>query len=126
MVKALGGVFLYSENPRVLAEWYSVHLGITYEYSEEHSAYYVSFPYKEVDSERRSYTVFSILHNRSRPFVDGKIFTLNLRVSGIQELTDRLLTARIEVRGPERHDEGIFAWLVDPEGNYIELWEDPA
>jgi catechol-2,3-dioxygenase len=35
-----------------------------------------------------------------------------------------LNSKRIEVRGPEFHDEGTFAWLNDLEGNYIELWEE--
>ncbi len=124
MVTALGGIFLYSENPKVLAAWYTDNFGLHYEYSEDYSAYYISFPYRELESEKRRYTVFSILHNHSRPFVDGKFFTINLRVVKIESLIAKLRENRVEVRGPETHDEGKFAWLVDLEGNYIELWED--
>ncbi len=124
MVIALGGLFLYSENPKVLAKWYSDNLGLTYEYAEDYSAYYISFPYREMDNEKKRYTVFSILHNDSRPFVDGKFFTINLRVSNIDSVIQKLAQNRVEVRGPEQHDEGKFAWLVDLEGNYIELWQD--
>lgn len=124
MIKALGGVFLYSENPKVLAKWYTDNLGLHYEYTEDYNAYYISFPYRDMDSDKARYTVFSILHNKSRPFVEGKVFTVNLRVADMDALIARLREKRMEVRGPEVHDEGKFAWLVDLEGNYIELWQD--
>ena len=27
------------------------------------------------------------------------------------------------VKGPESHENGHFAWLLDPEGNKVELWQ---
>lgn len=126
MVKALGGVFLYSENPKVLAEWYSKHLGLNYEYTENYEAYYVTFPYKESEKDVERYTIFSILYNKHRPFVDGKFFTINLRVENLKGIIEHLTQNNIEVRGPEFHEEGSFAWTNDVEGNYIELWEDKA
>ena len=27
------------------------------------------------------------------------------------------------IRGPESHENGKFAWIMDPEGNKVELWE---
>lgn len=126
MVKALGGVFLYSENPKVLADWYAEHLGLDYEYTENHEAYYVTFPYMEADTGTERYTIFSILYNKNRPFVDGKFFTVNLRVENLRGIIDRLQEHNIEVRGPEFHEEGSFAWTNDVEGNYIELWEDKS
>lgn len=124
MVKSLGGIFLYSENPKLLADWYSSHFGLEYEYTENHEAYYVTFPYREMDAETRRYSIFSILYNRHRPFVDGKVFTINLRVENLIGIISRLSANNIAVRGPEFHEEGTFAWLNDLEGNYIELWEE--
>ncbi len=126
MVQALGGIFLYSENPKVLAEWYSKYLGLSYEYTESHEAYYVTFPYRELSGENKSYTIFSILYNSNKPFVDGKTFTINLRVVNMQDILKHLEENRIEVQGPEFHEEGTFVWLNDVEGNYIELWEQSA
>lgn len=126
MVKAIGGVFLYSENPRYLAEWYAETLGLDYDYTEAPKAYCVSFSYREKEANRDRYTLFSILYNRYRPFVDGKFFTINLRVENISTVLRKLAELNITVRGPEKHDEGTFAWINDPEGNYIELWEDAA
>ncbi len=124
MVIALGGIFIYSENPKSLAEWYSSALGISYEYTETYKAFYVSFPYTEAESEKKRYTAFSILYNDRRPFLQGKAFTINLRVDDLEETVKTLNSKQVAVRGIEVHDEGKFAWLNDPEGNYIELWED--
>lgn len=124
MKTTLGGIFLYSENPKYLAEWYTENFEIEYEYAENHQAYYVSFPYTTKDGKSESYTVFSILYNKHRPFVDGKFFTLNLRVENMEEILAKLNENNVEIRGPEGHDEGKFAWTNDPEGNFIEIWED--
>ncbi len=124
MVAGLGGVFIYSENPKVLADWYTEHLGLAYEYTENHQAYYVTFPYLERNSQRERYTIFSILHNADRPLVAGKAFTINLRVENMEALLGKLRDGHVEVRGPEFHEEGTFAWINDIEGNFIELWED--
>jgi predicted enzyme related to lactoylglutathione lyase len=124
MKTTLGGIFLYSENPKFLADWYSSNFGLTYEYAEDYKAYYISFPYLEEEGGKKRYSVFSILYNKHRPFVDGKFFTINLRVSDMEETLKRLIENKVEVRGPETHDEGIFAWANDPEGNFIEIWED--
>ncbi len=124
MVKAIGGIILYSENPKILAEWYEKTLGLHYDYTEVQKAYCVSFPYREKHEDRDCYALFSILYNKHRPFVDGKFFTLNLRVENLGAILRTLIELKVPVRGPEKHDEGTFAWINDPEGNYIELWEE--
>lgn len=124
MITALGGIFIYSENPEHLAEWYEKSLGLKYEYTEKSKAYYITFPYRERESGKSRYSIFSILHNESRPFISDKSFTINLRVTNLEEMTARLNSLNISFLGIEIHDEGKFAWVKDPEGNYIELWED--
>jgi catechol-2,3-dioxygenase len=42
----------------------------------------------------------------------------------MDETLERLKKNNVEVRGPETHDEGKFAWTNDAEGNFIEIWED--
>ncbi|NEN24975.1 VOC family protein [Cryomorpha ignava] len=126
MIVALGGIFIYSENPKRLAEWYEKSLGLNYEYTEQSTAYYITFPYRETDSDHLRYTIFSILYNENRPLISDKSFTINLRVNNLEEMVEKLKSLKIEVLGIENHDEGKFAWVNDPEGNYIELWEDSA
>ena len=36
----------------------------------------------------------------------------------------QLRAAGVEaVAGPESHENGKFAWIMDPEGNKVELWQ---
>lgn len=124
MVIALGGIFIYSEEPQRLARWYEKHLGLVYEHIEEDEVYYVSFPHRELDSDKKSYTVFSILSTDFRPFINDKSFTVSLRVSDLDGMVEKLKSARIVVRDIAEHHGGKYTWINDPEGNYIELWED--
>ena len=52
------------------------------------------------------------------------MFTLNLRVNSLDETIAHLKSKGVEVKGAEVHPEGKFAWANDPEGNFLELWED--
>jgi catechol-2,3-dioxygenase len=123
-VAAIGGVFIYSENPKELAEWYKKHLGIEYEYTQEYNAFYYSFKYLDIDSKKKYYTAWSILSSKLRPKLDFKAFTVNYRVYDIENTVNNLKLQGINIRGVDTYPEGKFAWLDDPEGNHIELWED--
>lgn len=52
---------------------------------------------------------------------------INYRVDDLDALLEQLLAAGIEI-DPKREnsDYGRFAWIVDPEGNRIELWQSAA
>ena len=51
-------------------------------------------------------------------------FMINYRVDDLRALIVKLTAADVEIlKGPQYHENGIFAWIVDPEGNKIELWE---
>jgi len=75
-------------------------------------------------------TVFSLFKADSSYFGGPQPFMLNLRVEGLDALLVRLAAEGVTVL-PERQEEpyGRFAWILDPDGNRIELWEpssDPA
>jgi len=124
MVANIGGVFLYSENPKQLAEWYAMALNIQFEFTPDFKVYYISYPYREADTEKATYTVFSIMHREKRPRPEHRLFTLNLRVRNLEKLAEHFKNHHIPFKGIETHPEGKFGWIDDPEGNYIELWED--
>lgn len=126
MVVALGGIFIYSEEPKKLAEWYEQFLGLKYEYTENNQVYYVSFPHREAESDLKRYTVFSILSTDHRPLLSDKSFAVSLRVLNLKELIENLKNADVVIRDIEEHDGGKYTWINDPEGNYIELWEDDS
>ena len=48
----------------------------------------------------------------------------NYRVENLEELLKMLKDEGIEQVGKmETYEYGKFAWIMDPEGNKIELWE---
>jgi predicted enzyme related to lactoylglutathione lyase len=52
---------------------------------------------------------------------------VNYRVDDLDGLLRQLEDAGVEVDLRQQNDEfGRFAWIVDPEGNRIELWEPPS
>ena len=69
-------------------------------------------------------TVFSPFKRDSDYFDAKQPFMLNLRVQDLDGLLKKLEAAEVRI-DPKRQDEdyGRFAWIYDPEGNKIELWE---
>jgi predicted enzyme related to lactoylglutathione lyase len=54
-------------------------------------------------------------------------FMINYRVDDLGEMIERLRAGGVEViQGPESHENGRFAWIMDPDGNKVELWEPMA
>ena len=124
IIAAIGGVFIYSENPKELAEWYKKHLLIDWEFTEEYGSYYATFFYKDAADGKKYCTVWSILGSNVRPKLDFRAFTVNYRVNNIDKAVEHVKSLGVEVRGVDVYPEGKFAWIEDPEGNHIELWED--
>ncbi len=125
LVAHVGGTFIYSKNPKELADWYKSRLGINYDHYEGHGVYYCAMPYKDVDNDQKSYIVWSIMDSANRPTVEGKVFCINYRVHNLADTLEHLksLGETLE-KEPETYEQGKFAWIYDPDGNYIELWED--
>ncbi|MFT5238457.1 MAG: putative enzyme related to lactoylglutathione lyase [Flavobacteriaceae bacterium] len=49
---------------------------------------------------------------------------MNFRVENLRELLRVLKNEGVTIVGEiEEYDYGIFGWILDPEGNKIELWE---
>ena len=123
-VENLGGVFIYANDSKNLADWYQEHLGLTHETWGDSGVYYISFPYFDSQNASR-YVAWSIMPSKTKlPLKTPKIFTVNLRVSNIESVVEKLESKGIKVKAIEHHDQGKFAWCEDIEGNHIELWED--
>jgi glyoxylase I family protein len=122
MAKAVGvgGVFFKARDPKALSQWYETHLGIGGRVSKE--ALMFEGP------ESAGATVLGLFAADTKYFGDGpQTFMLNFRVTGLDELLAKLAKAGVRV-DPKRGDEGYgrFAWIWDPEGNRVELWEPAA
>lgn len=126
MIEQIGGVFLYSNSPKALAEWYQKAFQLEYQFEMEDSLFGLSLFYTDEQQQKR-YVVFSIAKAKE-PLSESreKTFTLNLRVKDMDAQLAHLKQAGVDYRGPEIHEEGKFAWIQDPDGNYLEMWEDPG
>jgi len=53
-----------------------------------------------------------------------KQFMMNFRVENLVELLETLKKEGVKVVGEiEEYEYGKFGWILDPEGNKLELWE---
>ena len=76
-------------------------------------------------AEDEGFTVWHIAEKESDWFSpsDGP-FMINYRVDNLVEMIAQLRAGGVEVvAGPESHENGKFAWIMDPEGNKVELLE---
>ncbi len=122
-VTGLGGVFFKAEDPEAMKAWYRDHLGI-----EPDPGGYVSFLWRPMDEpDRVARTAWSPFDADTGYFAPSeKPWMLNYRVDDLDALLDQLREAGVEVVGDvEEYEYGRFGWIVDPEGNKVELWEPP-
>lgn len=123
-VEGLGGVFLKAKDPKALSDWYERVLGVPFEGNS-----YVVLPFTGEDgTPSAAYNILSFSPMDSDYFKPAlSQAMLNLRVSGLRELLEDLKKAGVTLVGDMVEGEyGSFGWILDPEGNKIELWEPPA
>lgn len=54
-------------------------------------------------------------------------FMINYRIDDMAGMIAQLTAAGIAIlKGPDQAENGKFAWVMDPEGNKVELWEPRA
>ena len=120
-VTGIGGIFFKSRNDSgALAAWYQKHLGIPV---ESWGGAVLRWP--DDEGEDKGLTVWSVAANDSKWFSPSEsAFMINYRVDNLGELIAQLRADGVEiVNGPESHENGKFAWIMDPDGNKVELWE---
>ena len=116
-VVGLGGVFFKAKDPKALYEWYRKHLGI--ESVEGAGAMWG-------DADHPGSNVFAIFPQTTKYFAPSESsFMINFRVDNLQELVKALREEGVPVEKVEEHEYGKFGWIMDPEGNRVELWEPP-
>lgn len=121
-VRGIGGVFLKARSPEDLREWYRRHLGL------EAGPQGADFLWRSHDRpDRVERTVWSVFPRDSDYFgSSGQQFMVNYIVDDLDGLLARLAESGIHpVKDPEEYPYGRFAWVLDGEGNRIELWEPP-
>lgn len=123
-VTGIGGVFFKSKDPKALGEWYRTHLGLDVEE-------WGGVAFRWVTPENPSGTGTTIWN----PFTEAtgyfapstSSFMINYRVDDLHALLAQLRSEGCAVDAKVDESEyGKFGWVMDPEGNRIELWQPPA
>jgi predicted enzyme related to lactoylglutathione lyase len=118
MAKAvgIGGIFLKARDPQALALWYAEHLGVP---TQDGGSLAFDGP------ESAGMTVFAHFPLNTKYFGEGDQHAMiNFRVDDLDALLAQLAAAGVRI-DPKREDHsyGRFAWIWDPEGNRVELWQ---
>lgn len=121
-VTGIGGVFFRSKDPLKLLEWYEKHLGLRRDWEKG-----ASFRWLEAESGSEAMTVWSPFPENSQYFGEGEQqYMLNYRVDDLDAVLSLLRSEGVHVYDEREESEyGRFAWIRDPEGRKIELWEPP-
>ena len=120
-VTGIGGIFFKASDPKASMEWYKTHLGI-----EMEGAYGANFSWRTgADPSKKAFTIWSPMKESTTYFSPSQQpFMVNFRVENMEALLAELAAAGIEQVGQmETHEYGKFAWIMDPNGVKIELWE---
>lgn len=120
-VTGIGGVFFKSTaDNAALSKWYSDMLGISL---EEWGGAVLNW--QNDTAEDGGMTVWNVAEKGSEWFAPSKSsFMINYRVDDMAGMIKHLTKNGVEIHsGPESHENGKFAWIIDPEGNKVELWE---
>lgn len=115
-VTGIGGLFFRARDSAALAKWYEEHLGVSPVPST-----YEQPPWQQAAGP----TVFAPFTEATEYFGDReKMWMINFRVRDLAAMVAQLRAADIDVDvDPNEYPNGLFARLVDPEGNPIQLWE---
>ena len=120
-ITGIGGVFFLSKGAgKDTSAWYEKHLGLKL---EDFGA--AIMKWGDDTAEDGGMTVWHVADHDSEWFGPSESrFMINYRVDDIEEMVEQLTSAGVEiVQGPEYHENGAFAWILDPDGNKVELWE---
>lgn len=114
-VTGIGGVFYKVADPETTRAWYEATLGIGGEWG-------AMFPFKKDDAEAFSlFTPFKADTDYFAPSAER--FMINLRVDDLDGLVVDLQDKGIEILGRQDEEYGRFAWILDPDGVKVELWQ---
>ncbi|MHA7055622.1 VOC family protein [Aquimarina sp. M1] len=117
-VTGLGGFFFKTKDPKTTKEWYGKHLGLPVD------DYGCTFWWKDKEGNDCS-TQWSPFKDDTTYFSPStKEFMMNFRVENLTALLKTLKQEGVTIVGEiEEYEYGKFGWILDPDGNKIELWE---
>jgi catechol 2,3-dioxygenase-like lactoylglutathione lyase family enzyme len=114
-VTGLGGVFYKAADPDRSRAWYQETLGIGGEWG-------AIFPFKKDYPE--GYSLLSPFKAETDYFAPSESpFMINLRVDDLDAMVAELEAKGIDILGRQDEEYGTFAWILDPDGIKVELWQ---
>ncbi len=121
-VTGIGGIFIGAKDPKALCAWYKAHLGIDV-------LDWGGTAFRWVDdagAPQAGTTVWSVSDGANFA-PSNSTFMVNYRVDDLHGLLSVLRTEGCQVLDKiEESEYGKFGWVMDPEGNKVELWQPPA
>jgi predicted enzyme related to lactoylglutathione lyase len=123
-VTGIGGIFFKARDPVSLRAWYKRHLGVDVQD-------WGGAAFRWTDGEGNptaGTTVWNISDGSNDYFAPGSSsFMVNYRVADLHALVRALREEGCQVLDRTEESEfGKFGWVMDPDGNKVELWEPPA
>ena len=114
-VTGLGGIFYKVSDTERTKAWYQENLGVGGEWG-------AMFPFKQDDAE--GFALLSPFKAETEYFAPSDApFMINLRVDDLEGMIADLAAKGIEILGRQDEDYGLFAWVLDPDGIKVELWQ---
>ena len=115
-ITGLGGIFYKVEDPERTRTWYQEMLGIGGEWGAH---------FRWADEPQDDPYSLASPFKASTDYFDPSqsSFMVNYRVDDLDVFVEALKAKGIELLGSQDEDYGKFAWIVDCDGNKIELWQ---
>jgi catechol 2,3-dioxygenase-like lactoylglutathione lyase family enzyme len=125
LINGIGGVFLFTNNPKRLIEWYRDCLGIVPAGEDgECNSVYMTFEYRDVENPETKRTIaWAIMPTKEDIADKPRTGRINYSVKSMAETLSHLRSKGVVIDKTEDGEYGKFAWVKDPDGNKIELWE---
>lgn len=122
-VTGIGGIFFKAKDAEGMRAWYKTHLGI--DVQEWGGA---AFSWVGDDGKPSGgTTIWNVSSMEGDYYAPSTApFMINYRVADLDALLDALRAEGCNVVGNSEESEyGKFGWVLDPEGNKVELWQPP-
>lgn len=118
-ITGIGGIFIKARDPAALKAWYTEHLGLAI-------GEWGGLVFENKDDPKGT-TVWSVFKADSTYFAPSTApFMVNYRVDDLDALLAKLRAGGCTVDDKtDKSEYGYFGWVMDPEGNRIELWQPP-
>ena len=114
-VTGLGGIFYKAADPAATKAWYRDKLGIGGEWG---------IMFNHADERADAFGLISVFKPDSDKFApSAQPFMINLRVDDLDGLVDELESKGVPIMSRQDDDHGKFAWIMDPDGIKLELYQ---